>query len=283
MKNRMVKLFSLLTVGSMVLVGCGSSDSGSGGGSGTTVISTVGSTTVATPMEVLADAYMAKNSSVVVEVQGVGSSSGIKAAYDGSADMGMASRTLKEEEKTWGLTETTIALDAIAVCVNPANSVTTLTFDQLKGIYEGDITNWSEVGGPNEQIIVVTREDGSGTRGAFEELVGLQEDRDGNTISTIAATALVQQGNGAVQSTVASREYAIGYMSLGNIDSTVKPLAVDGVEPTVAAALAGTYKISRPLLVLTSDSANDVTKDFLSFILSAEGQEIVGQSFIPVN
>ncbi|MGL4736572.1 MAG: phosphate ABC transporter substrate-binding protein [Cellulosilyticaceae bacterium] len=268
MKKKLIVAMSILALGLTTLTGCAGSSA-----SGSSKISIVGSTTVAAPMEQLADAYAETNPDQVIEVQGVGSSAGIKAAYDKTADIGMASRELKEEEKAWGLTETVIAYDGIVTVTNPNNPITGLTTEQVKGIFDGTITNWNEVGGNDEQIIVVTREDGSGTRAAFEEILDLK----------IAPTAIVADGNGAVKASVASKAGAIGYVSLGYIDDTVKADALDGVEPTVETVKSGDYKISRPLLIVNNPEISESTKTFIDYILGAEGQAILAEKYIPLN
>ena len=269
MKKKLLLGLVTLTLGAMSLTGCGSTGE---------KVSVAGSTTVAEPMEKLAGAYKTVNPEVEVEVQGNGSSAGIKSVSDGIADIGMSSRELSESEKQLGLTETVIAHDGIAVVVNPANGVQDLTLEQLRGIYEGTITNWSELGGIDQDIIVVTREAGSGTRSAFEEIVGLlNEDK----ASTITDTALVSEGTGSIMATVASKEAAIGYISLGYMDDTVKGVAIDGVVPSAETIKDGTYKVSRPLIVLTKD-ANENTQDFVDYIVSEEGQELMSEKYISV-
>lgn len=242
-------------------------------------ISIVGSTTIAEPMEKLVEAYKATGISDNIEVQGNGSSAGIKAAIDGTADIGMASRELSEEEKSAGLVETVIAYDGIAVVVNPNNGVTNLTKDEVKAIFEGKITNWSEVGGIDQDIIVVTREAGSGTRGAFEEILKLLDE---NKASTIVETALVSEGTGAVMATVATKEAAIGFVSEGYLDDTVKSVAVDGVECTVDHVKSGEYTISRPLILVAQPSIKQEAKQVIDFIVGDEGQKIMSEKYISI-
>lgn len=272
MKKKLLLGFTVLTLGTMAFTGCGSSSSSQ-------KISVVGSTTVAEPMEKLAEKYKEVQPEVAVEVQGNGSSAGIKAVSDGTADVGMSSRELSESEQSLGLKETVIAHDGIAIVVNPANGVSDLTLEQVKDIYEGKITNWSQVGGTNQDIIVVTREAGSGTRSALEEIVGLQ---DADKASTITDTALVSEGTGSIMATVASKEAAIGYISLGYMNDTVKGLNIDGVVPSSEAVKSGEYKISRPLLLLTKEDANTNTTDFVNFVVDAQGQEIVAEKYISI-
>lgn len=274
MKKKLLVGLSTLVIGTMALTGCGSSE-----GSSLSKISAVGSTTVAEPMEKLAEKYKETKVDTNIEIQGNGSSAGIRAVADGTADIGMASRELSDSEKNLGLTETVIAHDGIAIVVNPVNGVSELTSAQIKDIYEGKITNWSEVGGIDQEIIVVTREAGSGTRGAFEEILGLL---DADKASTIVDTALVGEGTGSIMATVASKEAAIGFISLGYMDETVKVVAVDGVVPTSETVKAGEYVISRPLLLLTNSEATEETQSFVDYILATEGQSIIAEKYISV-
>ncbi|OON94782.1 MAG: phosphate-binding protein [Candidatus Epulonipiscioides saccharophilum] len=275
MKTKLLLGLFLATITGTMLIGCGSAESG-------TTIKVVGSTTVAAPMEKLDEAYSLIQPDINIEVQGVGSSAGVKAAGDGTADIGMASREIKESEKELGLNEIVIAKDAIAVVTHPANTVKNLTKEQVKDIFEGTITNWSEVGGADKDIIVICREDGSGTRSAFEEIIGLEKDFNGKTVSSVVPTAVIQEGNGAVKATVASKESGIGFVSLGYIDDTVSPLNINGVEPSVTNTLAGDYTISRPLLILTKGEESAELQEFIEFILGEQGQEIISENYIPV-
>lgn len=293
--GRILTAVALVLALGLMVMGCNSQDANSGSeatnspsstestssGSGSSKISVVGSTSVTPLMEELAEAYKAIEPDVSIEIQGVGSAAGIKAATEGTADLGMSSRELKEEEKP-GLEETQIALDGIAVILHPNNPVEDLTKDQIAQIFKGEITNWSEVGGSDSPIIVVSREDGSGTRSAFEELMELQQETDGKTISLLAPDAIIANSNGAVKSNIAGKENAIGYMSMGAVDDTVKASKVDGVEGVEAQVQEGNYAISRPFIVMTKGAPSDNVQKFLDFILSDEGQEIVGQDYISV-
>lgn len=228
----------------------------------------VGSTSVTPAAEALGEAFREKEG-IQVEVQGVGSSAGIKAANEKTADIGMSSRNLKDEEKDFGLTETVLAHDGIAVCVNPSNGVEDLTMEQIQKIFTGEIKNWSEVGGEDLEIIILSREDGSGTRGAFEELTGLDKDL------SVSPDALIADANGAVQAQLASKAEAIGYLSLAYVDESVKAVKVEGVEATPEKILAGEYKISRPFLLLTQGEASDTMNKFMEFITTDEAKEIL--------
>ncbi|MGB3367443.1 MAG: phosphate ABC transporter substrate-binding protein [Acidaminobacteraceae bacterium] len=244
----------------------------------------VGSTSVTPIAEELAAAFMEMNPQVTIDIQGIGSSAGVKATKDLTADIGMSSRNLKEEEKTWGLKEYTIAFDGIAVAIHPSNPVADLSKEQISDIFSGKIRNWSEVGGSDAEILVVSREAGSGTRGAFEELMDLVEKNDaGKKVSIVKLDALIAEGNGAVKANVASKENSIGYISLSYMDETVKSLSVDNIDVSVENIVNGSYKISRPFLMLSNGEENELQKLFIEYILSDEGQEVVAEKLIPVN
>jgi phosphate transport system substrate-binding protein len=237
-------------------------------------INIVGSTSVQPLAEELAQAFMAKNKDVKIFVQGGGSGAGIKSAMTGTADMGTSSEELKPEEAA-ACTETMIAKDGIVIIVNSGNSVANLTTEQLQKIYTGEITNWKQVSGPNLEIVVVNREAGSGTRGAFEKLVL------GKLVNT--SKCLVQASTGAVQQTVAVTKEAIGYISLGALDpNAVKALTLDNIECTKENIMAKKYKLQRPFLMLTKTAPTGVVKAFLDYILSKDGQKIVGKEFLTV-
>ena len=229
-----------------------------------------GSTSTEKIIKALADEYSALHPGVEITYEGIGSSAGVKNAIDGVSDIGTASREIKEEEKASGLTEDVFAYDGIAVVVNPDNGVSDLTLDQITAIYNGEITNWQQVGGKDAQIAVVSREEGSGTRSAFEEILGLEK---------ITQNADIAEGNGNVQTTVAGNPNAIGYVSFTYIDETVKPVLVEGAAPTVEEVLAESYKLSRPfVMVYFEEQASDLAQDFISFSDSEEGQAIIEEN-----
>lgn len=276
-------LISVFLVTMLALTGCGNGDQGKeqqpdGQGEQTGALSgslqLAGSTSVQPLAEELAAAFMEKNPDVKIDVQGGGSSAGVKAAADGVADLGMASRELKDEEKT-SVQATVIAKDGIAVVVNTGNAVSDLTMDQVKGIFSGEISNWDQVGGASAPIVVINREEGSGTRGAFEELVLGEEVK-------FIESAAIQNSTGAVRTAVSSDANAISYISMGSLDDSVKALKVDGVDATEDNVIAGTYKISRPFNFLSKGEPTELAKTFIDWILSAEGQEVVAEEFIPV-
>lgn len=260
---------ALLIVG---LTGCAPADTNEPAAEGASGSITVnGSTSVQPLAEELAKAFKEKKPGVTIDIQGGGSGVGIKSANDGVVDIGMSSRDLKEDEKS--LKEFKIAVDGIAVIVNPANEVKDLSMEQILKIYTGEITDWKEVGGKEGKITVVTREEGSGTRGAFIELTGIETDSGDRTITS----AITQGSTGAVMTTVAGDPNAIGYASFGSAkDSTdIKLISIDGKACTEENIYAGEYKIARPFLMLTQSEPTGLAKEFLDFILSEEGQTVV--------
>ncbi len=248
-------------------------------------ISAVGSNSVTPLMEVFSETYAKMNPEVFIEVQGPGSSAGIKAAKNGSADLGMSSRNLKDSEKEPTLMEEAIALDGIAVVVHPSNAVKGLTAEQVSEIYKGEITNWKQVGGEDKPIVAVTRDTASGTRGAFEDIMSLKKKIADKEVSAISQRAQVANGNGALKTMVASNPYAIGYISLGTVDTSVHALSVDGVDASVDNVKNGTYKVSRPFLVLYQQGKPSAqAQKFLEWMLSPEAQKIVvDKGYIAVN
>lgn len=237
-------------------------------------ITIAGSTSVQPLSDELAKAFMAKNPNVKVFVQGGGSGAGIKAAMAGTADIGASSRELESSEK--GLNEVQIATDGIAVVVNPSNKrIKNLTMEQLKGIFSGKIKKWSQVGGGKGKVVVVNREAGSGTRGAFEELVMGKN-------SHLTNNCLIQASTGAVKSTIAITPEAIGYISMGYLDKTVKAVKVEGFTANEENVKAKNYKIARPFLYLTKSKPTGVVKAYLDFVLSPEGQKIVAKDYLSV-
>lgn len=264
-KKRLVVLLCGAVIISGLVVGCGS---GSAEGD-TAKITISGSTSVGPTMEVLAEVYE-KDNDVNIEVQQVGSSAGIKNTIDGTSDLGMSSRDLKDEE-TKEVDGTQIAIDGIAVITNTANKVTNLTSEQVKDIFTGKITNWKDVGGEDAQIVVVSREEGSGTREGFQDILGFESDE-------LTKDAQICDGSGNVKSTVEGNENAIAYISFGYLGDTLNDVKIDGVEPTDANVVDGKYPISRPFIVVNKkDGLSDVAKAFVDFIMSEEGQNIVAE------
>ncbi len=267
------KIMSLLCGTIMVsglVVGCGQETNS---GDEVSKITISGSTSVGPTMEVLAETYSANND-IKIEVQQPGSSAGIRNTIDGTSDLGMSSRDLKDEEKE-SVDGTQIAIDGIAVVTNTANKVEDLTPEQVKDIFTGKITNWKDVGGNDAPIVVVSREDGSGTRDGFQEILGFKSEE-------LTKDATISDGSGNIKSTVTGNENAIGYISFGYLDETLNDVKINGSEPNDDNVVAGKYPISRPFLVVNKkDGLNDATKAFVDFIISEEGQEIVsGEGFI---
>lgn len=286
MRNRTVKMIALagaciLTMGSLTACGgqsgntpaqAGGTESGNTAASLAGSIRMVGSTSMEKLANSLSEAFMEKYPDVTVTAEFVGSSAGVEAALSGSADIGNSSRSLKDEEKQNGAVENIVAIDGIAVCVDPANTVTGLTRQQLTDIYTGVITNWSQVGGSDSPVIVVGREAGSGTRGAFEEILEVEDS---------CAYANELDSTGAVMAKVASTPGAVGYVSLDAIDGSVTALALDGVEATAENIKAGDYFLSRPFVMATKgeiSSQSELVQAWFDFVLGSEGQKVAADT-----
>lgn len=250
-------LIFLLVITTSLTTGC-SRSSGAG-------IILAGSTSVQPFAEALAEAFMRKNPEIIIDVQGGGSSSGVMSAQTNTADIGMSSRNLKGDEKKLWFVE--IARDGLAVIVNPKNPVGNLTLKQVSDIYSGVISNWSQLGGKNAEIHVITREEGSGTRSAFETLVMGK--------IQINPRAIVQDSNGTVRQLVGDDAAAIGYISLGLVNEKVKAMELDSVKATHENVVNGSYGLSRPFLFITSAEPTGKTKLFIDFVLSPEGKKLL--------
>ncbi len=228
-------------------------------------ITIAGSTSVMPFTEKLAEHFMIDNRKFVIDVQGGGSTAGIQACVNNTVNIGMSSRELKEEEKM--LNTITICYDGITIVVHPKNPLKALTLQQVSRIFSGEIRDWKQLGWINRKIDAVTREEGSGTRSSFEELV-----MKGNEIDD---GIMVQDSNGSVKEVVATDPYAIGYISLGLVDQRVKPLTIDGVVPSIRNIKTGRYKIVRPFLYVTNGELDEAGKKFINFVLSRDGQNIL--------
>ena len=260
-----------------LFTGCGSSnnqDQGSASGSqsntndSSTVelsgtVNTAGSTSMKDVMAVLTEVFEKENPGVTINYTGSGSGAGIEGATSGTCDIGLSSRAIKDEEKSAGAVENIVALDGVAIVVNPANGVEDLTVDQIAKIFTGEITNWSEVGGTDGEIAVFGREAGSGTRGAFEEIVGVED---------ACKYTNEYSSTGDVIGNVASNPNAIGYASLSAVDDTVKAVKVNGVAPSEDTVKDGTYEIQRPFVMVTKEGAelSEAAQAFLEFAMSAD-------------
>ena len=234
-----------------------------------------GSTSVTPLMELFAEEYQKLNSNIKVNINGTGSGDGINNAgvlYQ----IGMSSRELTPAEQGRGLRDTTIAIDGIAVIVNKNSPVNDLSIEQIRNIYTGAVTDWSQVSGGAKRgrIAVISREEGSGTRGAFEELVGFQ--------GKLLSGANESTSTGAIKAGIAQNPDAIGYISLGSVDDTVRAISVGGVAASNANVVNGSYKIARPFIVLTGNNVHAESARFIEWMLSAEGQAITARSWISV-
>lgn len=232
-------------------------------------ITMVGSTSMEKFANALGEAFMNANPSVTVNTEFVGSSAGIEALLAGTADIGNASRALEDSEKENGAIENIVAIDGIAVITDPSNKVENLTKDQLKQIYTGEVKNWSELGGDSMPIVVVGREAGSGTRGAFEEIL---------EVADKCKYANELDSTGAVMAKVAATKGAVGYVSLDVLDDTVKALPLEGVEPTADTIKSGDYFLSRPFVMATKGEIgeqNDLVKALFDYLNSDEGKQLI--------
>lgn len=298
MKNKITKLLATLLVGSictMGLVGCGGSVQTNNSTNSTTTVgdeltsdqteetssafevgvnlsgtvTLAGSTSMEKVCEALMEGFMEKYPGITVTTEYTGSGAGIESLNAGSVNIGNASRHVKDEEAANGATENVIALDGIAVIVDKNNTVTDLTSEQLAGIYTGEITNWSELGGSDEAIVVIGRESGSGTRDAFEELNGIKD---------TCNYAQELDSTGAVLAKVASTPGAIGYVSLDVVDDSVIAEKINGVDATEENILNGTYALQRPFVMATKgniNEQNELVKLWFDYINSDEGKEII--------
>ncbi len=224
-------------------------------------VNTDGSTSMADVMGALTESFREKEPDITVNYSGTGSGSGISGVLDGTCDIGLSSRELKQEEMDQGAVAHVVALDGVAVVVNPKNTAADLTTEQIADIFTGKVTNWSELGGEDAPIAVYGREDGSGTRSAFEEIVGVEG----------TCTYTNEYGStGDVIGNVASNENAIGYASLSAVDSSVSAVKVNGVAPSEATVKDGSYTIQRPFVMVTKDGTtlSEAAQAFLDFASS---------------
>jgi phosphate transport system substrate-binding protein len=228
-------------------------------------VTVAGSTSVEPFAGLLAEEYMLHHPKSHIYVQGGGSTAGIEAVRSHAAHIGMSSRSLMAEEKN--LYAVTIAKDAIAIIVHPKNPITDLSLSQIRQVFAGKIRNWSEIRGHLRPIVLVTREEGSGTREAFQKMVMEKEE--------INLEALVQDSNGAIRQVVGSDPNAIGYISLGLVNETVKALKISGVEPNLRNIFYGHYRLVRPFLFVFNGKPEGEANSFLEFVLSPEAQELL--------
>lgn len=268
-----VKKFVALVGAAMLLVGsmtaCGSGKETNGGAELSGTITMAGSTSMEKFANALAESFMAKYSGVTVTAEFTGSGAGLESVIAGNVDIGNSSRALKDAEKEAGAVENIVAIDGIAVVVDPANTVVDLTKEQLIAIYTGAVTNWSELGGADEPIVVVGREAGSGTRGAFEELLDIED---------ACAYANELDSTGAVIAKVASTPGAIGYASLDAVNEDVTAVALNGVAATVENIKAGDYFLSRPFVMATKGEIaeqNELVQALFEYLKTDEGKAVI--------
>ena len=266
----MKKIITVLCAAVMALslfAGCGQKANNNGTTTGGTV-STDGSTSMEKVIGALGESFMEANSGTTFTYNPTGSGSGIQAVSEGRCDIGLSSRALKDDEKASGLKETIVALDGIAIIVNPQNPVKDLSLEQIAKIYTGEITNWKDVGGNDAEIVLIGREAGSGTRDGFESIT---ETKD--------ACQYRQEltSTGDVITTVSQNPNAIGYASLASIKDSVKALTVNGVAPTEATVKDGTYLVQRPFVLVTKEgvSLSETAQKFFDFATSADAASII--------
>ncbi len=260
----MKKALSIAAAAALALTALAGCSGGQRGGT----VNTDGSTSMADVMGALTEAFKAEEPDITVNYSGTGSGSGISGVLDGTCDIGLSSRELKAEEVSEGAVAHVVALDGVAVVVNPKNPVSDLTTEQIADIFTGKITNWSELGGADSAIAVYGREDGSGTRTAFEEIVGVEGE----------CAYLNEYGStGDVIGNVASNENAIGYASLSAVDGSVTAAKVNGVAPSEATVKDGSYTIQRPFVMVTKEGVtlSESAQAFLDFAMSPEAAEYI--------
>ena len=268
----MKKFVTLITIVSLmltVMTGCGKTVSGS--------VSTDGSTSMEKVIGALGEAFEENNSGVTFTYNPTGSGSGITAVAEGRCDIGLSSRNLKDEEKAQGLTETILALDGIAVIVNPDNPVNDLDLETIGRIYRGEITNWKDIGGNDLEIVLIGREAGSGTRDGFESITDTED---------VCKYRQELTSTGDVITTVAGNPAAIGYASLASVKETVKALSVSGIMPTEETVKDGSYVVQRPFVLVTRSNVelSEAAQKFFDYITSSEANEIISSAgAVPVN
>ena len=281
MKRRIIAIMAAVSIMTFGLVGCGSespqsADTAEQGKNVESVelngtIKLAGSTSMEKLCEAMAESFMEKNPGVTVTVEYTGSGAGLESLAAGSVDIGNASRGLKDEEKASGAVENIVAIDGIAVITNKSCSIKDVTSKDLAKIYTGEITDWAELGGEEQPIIVIGREAGSGTRDAFEELLEVKD---------VCAYAQELDSTGAVLAKVGTTPGAIGYVSLDVVDDTVSGLKIDGVEPTEEEILEGNYMLQRPFVMATKgeiSEQNELVQTWFNYINSDDGKEVIKQ------
>lgn len=268
MSKKIITLMMVAVMALTTLVGCGGKETGT--------VTTDGSTSMEKVIGALGEAFQ-NDTGISFTYNPTGSGSGIQAVSEGRCDIGLSSRDLKEEEKASGLTGTVLAYDGIAIIVNPENSVEDLSVETIAKIYTGEITNWSEVGGNDAEIVLIGREAGSGTRDGFESITGTED-----------ACKYRQEltSTGDVITTVSQNPDAIGYASVASVKDTVKAVTVDGVAPTETTIKDGSYVVQRPFVLVTKTDTNlsEAAQKFFDYMTSADANEIISAAgVVPVN
>ena len=267
-----------------LLAGCGnqtdnnSSSNDNGGDTGDTpaasvsgTVSTDGSTSMEKVIGALSESYMAANKDVTVNYNPTGSGAGITAVQEGTCDIGLSSRALKDEEKAAGLKETVLAYDGIAIIVHPDNPVSDLSIEQIAKLYTGEITNWKDVGGSDAEVVLIGREAASGTRDGFESITGTKDKCQYRQELT---------STGDVITAVSQNPDAIGYASLAAIKDSVKALSVDGVTPSETTVKDGSYQVQRPFVLVTVEgkALSAAAQSFFDYATSADAADIIAKA-----
>ena len=261
MKKKIAGLLMSTLMAAMVVTGCGSSKTAGS-------VSTDGSTSMEKVIGALGEQFMADNDGITFTYNPTGSGSGITAVAEGRCDIGLSSRDLKDSEVALGLTGTVLAYDGIAVIVNPENPVSDLSVEDIAKIYTGEVTNWSEIGGNDTEIVLIGREAGSGTRDGFESITGTED---------LCKYRQELTSTGDVITTVSQNPGAIGYASLASVKDSVKAVSVDGVTPSEATVKNGSYVVQRPFVLVTKSDAklSDSAQKFFDYITSADAAETI--------
>ncbi|MGN0998091.1 MAG: phosphate ABC transporter substrate-binding protein [Faecousia sp.] len=259
--KKQIALILTLTILAAMLAACGGTEK---------TVSTDGSTSMQKVISALGEAYT-ENTGVNFTYNPTGSSSGITAVKEGTCDIGLSSRYLKDSEKEAGLKETILAIDGIAIIVNPENPVQDLTLQQIADLYTGKITNWKDVGGSDGEVVLIGREESSGTRDGFESIVGVADACQYRQEAT---------SNGTVLSAVAANANAIGYVSLSSVNDTVKALSVGGVAPSEESIKDGSYAVQRPFVLVTKEGValSKEAQAFFDFATSADASSLISDA-----
>lgn len=267
--KKVISLFLSLLMLTFCLTACGGQTDQS--------VSTDGSTSMSKVINALGEAFTEHNSGVRFTYNATGSGSGIAAVKEGTCDIGLSSRYLKESEKAEGLQETILAIDGIAIIVHADNTVSNLSLEEISAVFQGKITNWSEVGGADSEIVLIGREESSGTRDGFESITGTED-----------ACQYRQEltSNGAVLTAVAENPNAIGYVSLSSVKDTVQAVCVNGIAPSESTIRDGSYPVQRPFVLVTKDGValSKTAQDFFDYVTSADASSIISAAgVVPMN